>query len=238
MTIWREEKPVPTNLPAARLYFEDIEEIVSILSILLRAGEKKEAERVEFRIGKELCDNVQDLRKMARRTTNLQVTVVGASHYALFGIYRTMTLWTTNLSGEEAWSAFRRLEALFETRKLRWVSLLHRSRGMFFVSGLIQGVAAGILIGLPISLHRGPRHPLSPVVIVGLIITALLVVLVITMGMLHHTVAILRNSWEHAAAREELRTKIVAGVIPALIGALFGIGGALLAVYLRHKYWP
>jgi hypothetical protein len=49
MTRWREEKPVPTRLSAARLYFEDIEEIISILV------RPREITKVVFQIGKEFA---------------------------------------------------------------------------------------------------------------------------------------------------------------------------------------
>jgi len=54
------------------------------------------------------------------------------------------------------------------------------------------------------------------------------------MGLRHHSIVILRNSWDQEAARDEFRAKIVAGVVPLIIGALL----TLLEEYLRHKYWP
>ena len=227
MTRWREEKPVPTRLPAARLYFEDIEEIVGIL---LCAGEKTQ---VIFQIGNEFCDDIKDLRKIARRTTDLEVSVAGSHYDARFAVNRLITQWTTNgLSREEVWAAFRKLDALFEKRKLRWASLLHGS--VMSVALLTFMLALTPFVFMEV-VPSG--HVPDLVRVIVLPITTILI-LAIYMGLRHHSIVILHNSWDYAAAQEELRARIVAASVPALIGALLGIGGTILGVYLRHKYWP
>jgi hypothetical protein len=227
MTIWHEAKTVPNILPASRLYFEDIEEIVKILR------HDGKAQHVTFKIGKEFSDDIQDLPKIARRTTDLMITANGADYSARFSISRTISQWATiGLTREETWSDFRRLEEIFERRKLRWNTLLHSSvavmRLVVLILGIMTGAASVLLLA---HRHFG---------IVGEIafLSIFVLQMILAAGLYRHSIIFMRNSWDHETAREDLRTRIIAGSVPALIGAVLGGGIALLGVYLRHKYWP
>jgi len=50
----------------------------------------------------------------------------------------------------------------------------------------------------------------------------------------HHTTLAPRHSWDSSPLRQYIKDKI----IPVILGALLGIGGTLLGLYVRHKYWP
>ena len=69
MTISRREKPVPTVLPSARLYLDDIEEIVRILT---EAADQVPVERakgalqITFEVGDRFCDDPHELCKIAK----------------------------------------------------------------------------------------------------------------------------------------------------------------------------
>ena len=172
---------------------------------------------------------MRDLPKIARRTTDLEVLVVGEHYDARFSVNRLITQWTTNgLAREEAWAAFRKLEALFEKRKLRWASLLHSSVMVVALLTFILAMTPFVLTEVVPSGHVPD--------IVRLIVTPIATILILAtyMGLRHHSIVILRNSWDQEAARDEFRAKIVAGVVPLIIGALL----TLLEEYLRHKYWP
>ena len=172
---------------------------------------------------------MRDLPKIARRTTDLEVLVVGEHYDARFGVNRLITQWTTNgLAKEVAWAAFRKIEALFEKRKLRWASLLHSSVMVVALLTFILAMTPFVLTEVVPSGHVPD--------IVRLIVTPIATILILAtyMGLRHHSIVILRNSWDQEAARDEFRAKIVAGVVPLIIGALL----TLLEEYLRHKYWP
>jgi len=49
-----------------------------------------------------------------------------------------------------------------------------------------------------------------------------------------HTTIAFRHSWDPSPFRQYVKDKL----IPVIVGALIGIGGTVLAFYLRHKYWP
>jgi hypothetical protein len=237
MARWHEPKLVPTILPVSRLYLEDIEEIANILR---NGSEAKDGTKITFRVGRELCDDVKDLPMIARKTLDLEIKAKGQNYTARFGVSRFITTWTTTgLSREEAWIDFHNLEALFERRKLRWRTFFHTSK-----EGIRLSLAVGMLTaGVTVLLNVALLFKLIPLgrwsYLLNVIIPIVLLLdIVLLSGLFRNGGVILRNSWDHEAAREDFRMKIIAGIVPALIGAVLGGGIALLGVYLRHKYWP
>jgi len=69
----------PPALPPARLYLEDIEEIVSIFRTLVdrvpNSGGEDPAMQVTCSIGDHICDSVSDLPKIARLAQDLEIEV-------------------------------------------------------------------------------------------------------------------------------------------------------------------
>jgi len=237
VTIWRQENPVPTTLPAALLYLEDIEEIVRICRKLLsEAQDADQSPTTRFRIGKEFSDQVEDLPKIAQRTTDFSVELsVGKWKFpnVRFGVSKYSTQWTSEgLPKDRVWEAFRKLEALLEKRTLRWSNLLH-SHGQW--SNGIYGAATVILLFLFTFLFANKVSLAARLIAFGAVAAP---VLMLRTGLSHHSVVVLRNSWDQAAQREELKARMITGVVPAFIGAFLGIVGTILVAYLRHKYWP
>ena len=237
MTRWHEPKLVPTILPASRLYLEDVEEIANILR---NGSEQKDGTKITFRVGKELCDDVKDLPFIARKTIDFEINAKGPRYTARFGINRIITQWTTTgLSREEAWIDFHNFEALFERRKLRWRTFFRSSKEVikFIIEALLLISIAGAIISVAHLFKLLPDGRLTYLNSIVVPITLVLIVLMAP-GVFHHSIVIFRNSWDHEAAREDFRLKIVAGIVPALIGAALGFAGGLLTAYLKHKYWP
>jgi hypothetical protein len=197
-------------------------------------SEAKDGTKITFRVGRELCDDVKDLPMIARKTLDLEIKAKGQNYTARFGVNRFITQWTTTgLSREEAWIDFHNLEALFERRKLRWRTFFHSSpKALSFIWTII---ALTLIVALVLEVVY--RH--DRLGTIGEIVFQSLMILQIALaaGFYRHSVVILRNSWDHEAAREDLRTRIIAGIVPALTGAVIGGGIALLGVYLRHKFW-
>jgi hypothetical protein len=240
MTITSRERPVPTHLPAARLYLEDIGEIVRILG---EAAAEREQElgfsgndlvsRVKFFVGDVICDDIQDLPRIAKRPKEfeLQVAKEKLRYEATFGVNEFNTQWTSyGLKKEEALVVYNDLMALFERRKLRWADLLHsHKRISYWIYGFIGGALYVLLLGLPFLhlLHHATLE-VTAFVVVGLLFTAL------RAGLKQHSIVILRNSWDQAALREDRNSKILIGAVTTTIGAVLGI----LGYYLKRKYWP
>ena len=244
MTIWRKENPVPTALPAARLFLEDIQEIVNIFLVLLadpnlQPQSADDNPKVQFRIGKEFCDQIEDLRKIAQRTTNFGIKLSRekfAYPYIDFEVNENSTNWTSNgFPTDSVWTAYRKLEALFAKRRLRWANLISSYRLAVFT---IQGIAAGILFfTLPSLLFLHQRGLKDTLAGVAAFVLVFVTYLVLRKGLSNHSVVILRNSWDHVERRDELRRKMITGLVPAFFGAIVGVIGTILVTYLQHKYW-
>ncbi len=238
MTISSIEKEVPLHLPPARLYLDDLAEIIRIFLEAEKRGEQKPeflegGSQIEtkFYTAGQVCDDIQELPKVARSAKDLELRISKdkSGFNAFFGVSQNSTgWWTIGLAKEEEWRVFRKLESLFKIRMLPWRNLLHSHANL---SNYIYGAASALLfITLPLLFLNLPHRVISRVAIVALAI----LVIALRAGLHRHSVVILRNSWEQAASREELRTRIIIGSVTAVIG----VGGTLLAVYLRHKYWP
>ncbi len=243
MTISRQEKPVPTRLPAARLYLDDIEDIVRILS---EADQSREAKsngfdkdapiKVQFQIGNQMCDEVQDLPKIAKNSPSFELQVsrgrFGLS--ARLGVSRYGTQWTTyGLTKDEAWTTFRRLEALFESRRLPWTHLLHSHfTGFLLIHGFMLSLLCVSFMFLPASLAGRLPHS-TAVAVVAMFVTAAIVAIALWVGLRRHSIVILRYSWDHAALREDTKTKLIIAGASSII--TFGL--TFLGMYLKHKFW-
>jgi hypothetical protein len=104
MTISSREKPVPTGLPSARLYLEDIAEIVRILVEATRDREQNLGSPVDsrttFRVGDRISDDIQDLPRMAKspKEFELWVSKDKINYQASFGVSQHHTQWTTGFT--------------------------------------------------------------------------------------------------------------------------------------------
>jgi hypothetical protein len=174
MTITRREKSVPIFLPAAKFYLDDIEEIVYILT---EAGNQLEVQpgrrgtEITFEVGDRLCDEVQDLPKIAKRSYKFQLKLASEQrgYSAFVSIAWWGCLWTTvGLPKEVAWSAFRKLEAVFNSRKLHRLSiprppwLLH-----YAFASLLTGLLTRLIFDSAMQLLKIP-YKLNPYVAGGL----------------------------------------------------------------------
>jgi hypothetical protein len=237
MTISRIRTPVPTKLPAAKLYLDDIEEVVRILKEAwarkpIDAHEENSQITTQFQIGDKVCDEIQDLPKIRKSTGEFTLNISrGRLPYGLeFEITHYATTWTHfGLTYDEAWAAFRKLDALLQPRRLRWRNLWHASPfWLIYLFGLS-------VTGLPLLLFYTLRI-LIPIGLAGALsfAWAILWIVVIVSRLARHSIVVFHYSWDHAARREELKTKIAIAGIPSILAFVLG----LLAMYLKRKYWP
>ena len=235
MTISSREKEVPTSLPAARLYLDDIE---AIRTTILEARQLADVSQVEteFYVGDQVCTEIQELPKIGKRSRNFEMRLTEQGGFsARFGVAPRDTQWTTaGLSKAETWKAYHRLEVIFDRRKIRWRDLLPRDPNtLSFV---------GFLIVMPILaevLRRGGiasyhlRSTYFEVILWSIVLGVVLITLAPIL-LLHHSVVIFRNSWDETERREDRNSKIFIALVSVLIAFLLGIA----SLALKHKYWP
>src|SRR6266436_1725651 len=140
----RQIDPQPSIiLSPAKLYFDDIEQIIQIFfdAEKERSEERRCDEEVEtlFQIHNQTTSDIQDLSKIHPDSTNdfLVEARKGTGFNARVRINETNTSWYAyGFTENEKWTLFHKLEALFEARKLRWKKLLHaHSRVAYWIYG-------------------------------------------------------------------------------------------------------
>lgn len=192
--------------------------------------------RVTFTIKDRVCDEVQDLAKMAKRTTELWILVLAESPD--FGPSISLSLnengnrisyYALTRAGELR--LFNKLAPIFKRRNLRLRTLVW-SHYWSFVTGLFGAVLATLSLVLVFVLKPSlVHHPIRDIVS-----TLLLVSIIITLWatLSYHSVIIMRPSSEPSALRRELLQKFPLLAISNILTFLL----TLLGFYLKHKYWP
>jgi hypothetical protein len=238
VTIRTKEPGVPEEFPPARLFLDDIEEIVRILREFIESRETGSHSSVEdlkikvrFSTGGKECDDIQDLPKIAKSNRELSIEVARGrwvEAYLRCHPWLGTLWWSMGHSQEDKWSAFRKVQPVFQKRSRRWSTLLH-SLPWWLVLPLWTAPIGAVLLLMPLLYnlmsHRA-AHTIQALM-EGIIFTVMVI------GA-RHTTLTLRNSWDPSPLRQYMKDKL----IPVIAGTLLGIAGTALTLYLRHKYWP
>ncbi len=91
---------------------------------------------------------------------------------------------------------------------------------------MLGGLAASIGI-----MFVGAKRPVTGVL---LSLFGILVGVPVWRASYHHTTAV----FSHSSTPSPLAHYVKEKLIPVIVGAFIGIGGTILTLYLRHKYWP
>jgi hypothetical protein len=223
MAIRTKEPDVPSDLPPAKLYLDDIAEIVETLSASLPEEEDEFGEvvpiTVRFEVGQKECDTLDDLQKMAKVSTKFEVLVKRKRAMASLHANGHHAAWIWyGLEGEVPWITARKLQTIFKQRERSIRSRL----GRFDLLAILVALSAFSL------LIRNTKA--SILIFFGL--------LALTIGSVTafrgHTIVILRYRNEKQAGRDERIEKILYIALTAVLS----VAGTLLVTFLIHKIWP
>jgi hypothetical protein len=245
VTIRTKEAEVPSEFPPARLYLDDIEEIVRIFRELVESPKFSEhftPEEVElkvtFSIGNKECDDVLDLPKITRRTriNNLKIRVSkGGWVHTSLTIHWLGSIWlSSGFTKEDTWKAYHKLQPIFEERTPYWRGFIQSLPGWLFgASGLLTFFVLAPILRSLLNPHMPPTlaYELSEALSFALVIA-------IVMGRFPHTTVILRHASEPSTVLQGLRDKLPTALIGAALGSVLTFLLTLLGLYLKHKYWP
>jgi len=135
-------RELPSELPHARLYLDDIEEISTLLaeaytSALTALNAKYQAEyqlpankkvvpdeavKIVYRIGDSQMDSIDDLREHGGYATNFSLIVLDSTSHAELHVHSFHTNPKLRLGyplEEEQWSVYARVKAIFDRRQLK-----------------------------------------------------------------------------------------------------------------------
>jgi hypothetical protein len=202
---------IPSTLPPAKLYLDDITEIVQILT------DSSPDYHATFVAGQTKCDSLDDLKELRGRATHFVMNISSPRKHQTLELTPAATRIHIDELGDQllAWSKYVNVAAIFERRKLRLKSAV-RSLAPLLLAGLS-------LLALTVWTFA-PRaaRPLSidelTRIVTGIILAATVVYYFIS----SHSVVYLRYPKRVGIGRwlEDHKPEIIVGVISVLIGAI------------------
>lgn len=236
MAITRLPKPVPDDLPPARLYLDDIEEIATILAAALgettpevKQGEKAPDIQTKFRIDDKVSPQIGDFEHLKKRTHDLTVTVSKGNCQARIFITESNTFWSSfEMSREKSLDTHSKLKTVFDEKKLWWRA---RARMAPWWTFLFFYPAVFILTVILASLYPQLKAHSAEIASIVATLLTLVAFAAVFIGSRRHSTVILSYSSDARAKREELWSKVSLILITALV-TLFG---TLLAQYILRK---
>lgn len=201
---------VPSEFPPARLFLDDIEEIVRVLWKAIESQETNHTTvedlkmKVRFSVGGQECDEIQDLPKIASGIRPLEIRVGRGRGTATLIIIRPWfgVTWVTWDLTEEAWSIFPKLQAVFQKRKRRWTILLHSLPG--WLSWSLPNVVLWFGVYLSFPPYKLIQRNISIAIARGLL--GATIAAVITGA--RHTILTFRHSWDSSPFGNTSRTSL------------------------------
>jgi hypothetical protein len=202
---------IPTRLPPAKLYLDDISEIVQILT------DSSADYQASFVAGKSKCDTVDDLKDLGGRATHFVMDISSSGKHQTLELTPSSTRIHIHEIGDQlpAWSKYVNVAAIFERRRLRLKSVA-RAVGWWIFAGLWL-LTVALWMFAPHALKPVPVYEL-PRLAAGIVIAgAVLYYFVSSQSIVYlrypHKIGVGRWLAEH-------KPEIIVGVVCALMGAI------------------
>ena len=202
---------IPTKLPPAKLYLDDINEILQILT------DSSADCQASFVAGKSKCDTLDDLKELRGRTTHFVMNISSPGKHQILELTTSTTQIHVYEMGDQlaAWSKYVKVAAIFERRRLKLKSAV-RSAGSWILAGLWFLTIAAWMFGLHIAKPILIRELLH--LVTGIFLAATIVYYFVS----SHSIVYLRYPHRVGAGRwlEDHKPEIIVGVICALMGVI------------------
>jgi hypothetical protein len=202
---------IPTKLPPAKLYLDDITEIVQILT------ESNPGCQATFVAGKSKCDTLDDLKDLGGRATHFVMNISSPGKHQTLELTSSSTRIQIHEIGDQlpAWSKYVNVAAIFEKRRLRLKSVA-RALGWRIFAGLWL-LTIALWMFAPHALKPVPAYEL-PRLATGIVIAAAVVYYFVS----SQSIVYLRYPHKVGVANwlTEHKPEIIVGVICALLGAV------------------
>ena len=202
---------IPSKLPPAKLYLDDISEILQILT------DSSSDYQASFVAGQSKCDTLDDLKELRGRATHFVINISSPRKHQTLELTPSATRIHIDEVGDQlvAWSKYVNVAAIFEKRKLRLKSAVYTLAPLVF-SGLCLFVMT-VWMFVPHAVK-----PLSISELNRLVTGIVLVLAVVYYFVSSHSVVYFRYPHRVAARRwlEDHKPEIIVGVICVLLGAI------------------
>jgi hypothetical protein len=119
---------IPSTLPPAKLYLDDITEILQILT------DSSPDYQATFVAGRSKCDTLDDLKELRGRTTHFVMNISSPRRHQTLELTPSATRIHIDEIGDQlgAWSKYVNVAAIFERRKLRLKSAVRAIAPLLF----------------------------------------------------------------------------------------------------------
>lgn len=216
-------RQIPSDLPAAHLFLDDVEEITQIIANLKGSGvSKPDPSTIKYTVGDRECDTVADLKKIGGKTKKFVIEAPTG-----FLILGDRSVFYAAFVSEEAWEAYGKVKAIFDHRSSRMLNALSNAR--LPVAPLFIFAWTLPLFGLALLKVRTANLYLSEIVWLVLMLA------VWSLVVNKQSVVELRYFDEAKHERfKEMRPAIWAAVISAILGGVVTVLGERIIKWL----WP
>jgi len=201
---------IPSNLPPAKLYLDDIHEIFRILT-----DSNPECE-ASFIAGQSKCDSLDDLKELRGRATHFVMNISSPRKHQTLELTPSVTRLHIDELGDQlvAWSKYVNVAAVFEKRKLKLKSIVHSLAPLLVASLCLLTFALWMVphAAKPLSIYELNR------IVAGMLLATAVVYYLIR----SHSIVYLRyprrvglGSW-----LEDHKPEIIVGIICILTGVI------------------
>lgn len=201
---------IPSKLPPAKLYLDDLKEI---LQILTDSNSDCEA---SFVAGQSKCDTLDDLQELRGRATYFVMNISSPRKHQSLELTPSSTRIHIDELGDQlvAWSKYVNVAAIFEKRKLKLKSAVHSLAPLLFAGLCLLAFALWMVphAANPLSIHDLNR------LVTGILLAAAVVYYFIS----SHSIVYLRYPRRIGLGRwlEDHKPEIIVGVICILTGVV------------------
>jgi hypothetical protein len=201
---------IPTNLPPAKLYLDDIQEIFRILT-----DSDPDCE-ASFIAGQSKCDSLDDLKEMRGRTTYFVMNISSPRKHQTLELTPSVTRLHIDELGDQlvAWSKYVNVAAVFEKRKLRLKSVVHSLAPLLLAALCLLAFASWMVphVSKPVSIYETNRA------VAGILLAAAVVYYFIS----SHSIVYLRYPHRVGFGRwvEDHKPEMIIGIVCILAGAI------------------
>lgn len=202
---------IPSKLPPAKLYLDDISEILQILT------DSNPDCQASFVAGQSKCDTLDDLKELRGRTTHFVMNISSYQKHQTLELTTATTRIHIDEIGDQlvAWSKYVNVAAIFEKRKLKLKSAVYSVAPLLFAGLSLLALTVWMFVPhtvKPLSIYDFNR------IAAGILLAAAVVYYFVS----SHSVVYLRYPQRVGVRRwfDDHKPEIIVGVIGLLVGAM------------------
>lgn len=219
-------RTVPTELPEARLYLEDIETIARLLLESVPKDDAGQPVNIVYKINGEIPDSIEDLKRLGTVVKALEISAGPCD----VTIGRFSLVHSFGLHGDAPWKLHHSVKQVFERRPQRLIRLIGPS-GTRWALVLIFFLSFGTAFALKQVYKEQYYHLRLTVALVGTVLPLVLLLFSLYASAGYGSRVCLFYHHEQSKASAALRKDYA----KLVIGTIFGIVATLIIQWFWHR---